>query len=69
MEKLCSTPAEPKAGYDKVFADMLALREEYLKLTKEEQDRLLKEAFPVWFPNVDPFKTRLILGSIGKLLK
>ena len=69
MENTGSRTEDRAQGYEKAFEDMLRFREEFLKLTKEEQDRLLREALPVWFPNVDPFKAKLILGGIGKLIK
>ncbi len=58
----------PAGNYEKAFRDMLAFREEFLKLSKSEQERLIRASVPVWSPKADPIKTRFIVSTVMKLL-
>lgn len=63
------TAEEPVSDYEKAYREMLAFRESFLKLSKPEQERLIKAIVPVWDPKADPLKTRFIVNTVTKLLR
>ncbi len=56
------------ADYDRVYSDMLALRESLMKLSRADRERLIRAAVPVWAPKTDPIKAKFITAAIMKLL-
>ena len=69
MENDINIPRENAAvTFDSAYNDMLKFRESFLKLSKPDQERLIKAAVPVWAPKADPIKKKVIISTVLKLL-
>ena len=62
------TMPEPRTDYERAYQDVVRMRESFLKLSKPERERLLKEAYALWAPNSDPIKTKVVLSTLNKVL-
>ncbi len=68
MENGDITGTAPLSDYDRAKIDMLKMRDSFMKLNKADQERLIKEAVAVWAPGADPFKTKIIVGTLTKFI-
>ncbi len=70
MENDEARPAErQESDYERAFREMLEFKAAFDKLSRFEQERLITKAVPIWRPDADPLKARIIANTLKKHLK